>query len=113
MSSKGNMFLSWPESDGAAHYTFDATFDGKPIGVKGEALSSGSTYGAAVAKFISNPDAADKQGKEVCFRIRAHNAVGVSTFSDLSCTTYIYYDDEIVIGGNLENMPQLFLQDSE
>jgi hypothetical protein len=109
MSSKGRILISWPEVSTATHYDFEAKFDGAAIGVSGQAPNRGGANGAAVATFISNPDAADKQGKEICFSIRANNAGGSSGFSDFACTTYKYYAAGLTVQ-SATDIPQLTLK---
>ncbi len=91
MSSNGRIFLSWPQVNNATHYTFSATFNGQTINVTGQAQAKTGTYGSAVATFLTQPDAADKQGKEVCFQVRANTTTASSPFSSSYCTTYQYY----------------------
>jgi murein DD-endopeptidase MepM/ murein hydrolase activator NlpD len=91
MSSNGRIFIAWPEISGATQYDFQATFGGAAISVTGQATNRGGTNGSAVANFMIAPDAADKQGKQVCFAMRASNTGGPSAFSSFACTTYKYY----------------------
>ncbi len=109
MSSKGRILISWPEVTNATQYDFQAKFDGAAIGVSGQAPNRGGANGAAVATFISNADAADKQGKEICFSIRANNAGGSSGFSDFACTTYKYYAAGLTVQ-SATDIPQLTLK---
>ena len=108
MSSKGRILISWPEVTNATQYDFQAKF-GAAIGVSGQAPNRGGANGAAVAAFISNTDAVDKQGKEICFSIRANNAGGSSGFSDFTCTTYKYYAAGLTVQ-SATDIPQLTLK---
>jgi N-acetylmuramoyl-L-alanine amidase len=104
MSSNGRMLLTWPEVPGGAFYEFKATFDNTDLDVAGRAQSKGGVYGGAVATFTENPSAADKNGKTVCFAIRALNASNSpSLFSGFSCTPYRYYTNGLTIQSSSDN----------
>jgi hypothetical protein len=97
MSTIGRVFLSWPEVAGATHYIFKATFDGNTLDVAGQANAKGGSQNGGIASFATNPDAADKQGKTICFQIAAVSPSGTSAYSSPTCTTYRYYSDGIII----------------
>jgi hypothetical protein len=109
MSSNGRIFIAWPEVSGATQYDFQATFGGAAISVTGQAPNRGGVNGSAVATFLSAPDAADKQGKQVCFSIRASNTGGSSTFSSFACTTYKYYAGGLTVQSS-SDVPRLTLK---
>jgi hypothetical protein len=102
MSSNGRMLLSWPNVAGATAYGFSAWFDGVSIPVQGRALPKGGVYSSAVATFISNPAAAQKQGKQACFSVRSESSTQVSGFSPQACVEYRYYTNDIGIQGEGE-----------
>lgn len=107
MSSKGRVLLAWKES-GCATYGFQATFDGVEQEVTGTAPSTGKVYAGAVATWAEAPDAADKQGKQLCFAIRGIQNGTSTTFSAPQCTTYRYYTDSIVIQSQgLNSLPSI------
>jgi Ricin-type beta-trefoil lectin domain len=109
MSSNGRIFIAWPEVSGATQYDFQATFNGAAISVTGQAPNRGGTNGSAVATFLSAPDAADKQGKQVCFSMRATNTGGSSAFSSFACTTYKYYAGGLTVQSS-SDVPRLTLK---
>jgi hypothetical protein len=109
MSSNGRIFIAWPEVSGATQYDFQATFGGAAISVTGQAPNRGATNGSAVATFLSAPDAADKQGKQVCFSMRASNTGGSSAFSGFACTTYKFYAGSLSVQSS-SDVPRLTLK---
>jgi Peptidase family M23/Viral BACON domain len=109
MSSNGRIFIAWPEVSGATQYDFQATFNSAAISVTGQAPNRGGTNGSAVATFLSAPDAADKQGKQVCFSMRATNTGGSSAFSSFACTTYKYYAGGLSVQSS-SDVPRLTLK---
>jgi hypothetical protein len=109
MSSNGRIFIAWPEVSGATQYDFQATFNGAAISVTGQAPNRGGAIGSAVATFLSAPDAADKQGKQVCFSMRATNTGGSSAFSGFACTTYKYYAGGLSVQSS-SDVPRLTLK---
>jgi Peptidase family M23 len=109
MSSNGRIFIAWPEVSGATQYDFQATFGGAAISVTGQAPNRGGVNGSAVATFLSAPDAADKQGKQVCFSMRASNTGGPSAFSSFACTTYKYYAGGLSVQSS-SDVPRLTLK---
>jgi murein DD-endopeptidase MepM/ murein hydrolase activator NlpD len=109
MSSNGRIFIAWPEVSGATQYDFQATFGGAAISVTGQAPNRGGVNGSAVATFLSAPDAADKQGKQVCFSMRATNTGSSSAFSSFACTTYKYYAGGLSVQSS-SDVPRLTLK---
>jgi hypothetical protein len=109
MSSNGRIFIAWPEVSGATQYDFQATFGGAAISVTGQAPNRGGANGSAVATFLSAPDAADKQGKQVCFSMRASNTGGSSAFSSFACTTYKFYAGGLSVQSS-SDVPRLTLK---
>jgi hypothetical protein len=107
MSSGGRIFVAWSETSGASYYEFKGTFDGQNVAISGQAPALSNPTAGAIATFLTAPDAADKQGKQVCLAVRAVNSGGLSAYTNLGCTTYQYYTMAALTRSGQDERPRL------
>ncbi len=107
MSSGGRIFVAWSETSGANHYEFKGTFDGQNVAISGQAPAQSNLTAGAIATFLTAPDAADKQGKQVCLAVRAVNAGGSSAYTNLGCSSYRYYTVATLARSGKDDLPRI------